>query len=247
MVIFLKKQINMQQGYSGSTVRRKGKLVEKVSSDQGFIASPERQQDLVALSRRLAVLPRIHSIASPSIFMEYVAGQEGLTKQNAARAGQALRLLHEQRGYPHPCMTGLDWLIGLANENLAQMSLSRRIPSEITGEYPPDALIHSEPTQLIEKRDGSIVFIDFEGIGMGSRYQDLGFIYWGAAFRDQPDLYTAFLQGYQEEAICIEEQHVKRLAGLISLAYVGFALAFAREEDAAKRLQLGLRLLEEAG
>jgi Ser/Thr protein kinase RdoA (MazF antagonist) len=100
---------------------------------------------------------------------------------------------------------------------------------------------------LIEKRDGSIVFIDFEGIGMGSRYQDLGFIYWGAAFRDQPDLYTAFLQGYQEEAICIEEQHVKRLAGLISLAYVGFALAFAREEDAAKRLQLGLRLLEEAG
>jgi len=152
----------MQQGYSGSTVQRKGNLVEKVSSDQEFIHSKERQKDLIALSRKIAVLPCIDHIASPSIYIEYVAGHEGLTKQNTPQAGKALRLLHEQRGYPHPCMTGLSWLIELANENLAQWNLSQRISFAVTGEYPHDALIHSEPVQLIEKNDGSVVFIDFE-------------------------------------------------------------------------------------
>jgi hypothetical protein len=237
----------LQQGYSGSIVQRKGKLVEKVSSDQSFIDSQERQRDLVALSQQVPILPRIDHIASPSIFMEYVDGQEGLTKQNAAQAGKALRLLHEQQSYPHACMTGLNWLIELANDNLGQMSLSQRISNEITNEYPSDTLIHSEPTQLIEKKDGKVVFIDFEGIGMGSRYQDLGFIYWRAILGDQPDLYTAFLQGYQADSICIELRRVKQLAGLISLAYVGFALAYAGPAEAEKRLQLGLRLLGKTG
>lgn len=237
----------MQQGYSGSTVQRKGKLVEKVSSDQTFIESPERQQDLVALSRQIPVLPRIDHIAGASIYMEYIAGKEELTKQNAQRAGKALRLLHEQRGYPHPCLTGVDWLIELANENLAQMSLSQRISTELAHQYPHDALIHSEPTQFIEKQDGSIVVIDFEGIGMGSRYQDLGFIYWRAFLEGDPERYTAFIKGYQSNSIQIELQRVKQLAGIISLAYVGFALAFAGAEEAAKRLQLGLKLVEYAG
>jgi hypothetical protein len=236
----------MQQGYSGSTVQRKGKLVEKVSSDQSFTESQERQRDLIALSQQLPILPRIDHIVSPSIFMEFVNGKEGLTKENAPQAGKALRLLHEQQGYPHPCLTGLDWLIELANENLAQMRLSQRIPFEFMDDYPNDALIHSEPTQLIEKADGMIVFIDFEGIGMGSRYQDLGFIYWSATLGDQPERYTAFIQGYQGDSIQIKLKRVKQLAGIISLAYVGFALAFAGAEQAEKRLQLGLRLWEEA-
>lgn len=140
----------------------------------------------------------------------------------------------------------MDWLIELANENLAQMSLSQRISPELARQYPNDALIHSEPTQLIEKKDGTIVFIDFEEIGMGSRYQDLGFIYWSTILEDQPEVYTAFIQGYQTEATPIALRRVKQLAGIISLAYVGFALAFAGTEEADKRLQLGLRLLEEA-
>lgn len=78
----------MQQGYSGSAVQRRGKLVEKVSSDQSFIESQERQQDLIALSQQVPVLPSIEHIASPSIFMEFVDGQEGLTLQNATRAGR---------------------------------------------------------------------------------------------------------------------------------------------------------------
>jgi hypothetical protein len=236
----------MEQGYSGSSVQRKGNLVEKVSSDLSFTGSIERQEDLTALSQKIAVLPRIDHIDSPSIYMEYVDGQEGLTIQNAQPTGIALRLLHEQRGYPHPCMTGLNWLIELANENLAQMDLSQRISFEVIHEYPNDALIHSEP-QLIEKKNGAIVFIDFEGIGMGSRYQDLGHIYYSAIKDDQPEIYMALIQGYQSDSMQIDMRRVKLLAGIISLAYVGFALAFAGNAEAEKRTQLGLRLLGETG
>jgi aminoglycoside phosphotransferase len=237
----------MKQGYSGSTVQRKRNLVEKLSSDQNFTESEERQKDLAALSQKIAVLPRIDHIASPYIYMEYVDGQEGLTKLNAQQAGKALRLLHEQQGYPHPCMTGLNWLIELANENLAQFNFSQQISIDVIGEHPSDALIHSEPVQLIEKNDGSIVFIDFEGIGMGSRYQDLGYIYYSAIKEDQPEVYTAFIQGYQSDSVQIDLQRVKQLAGIISLAYVGFALAYAGSAEAEKRLNLGFQLIGETG
>lgn len=236
----------MQQGYSGSSVQRQGRLVEKVSSDQSFSESQARQADLIALSRKLAVLPMIDRIESPSIFMEFVEGHEGLTLQNAPQAGKALRLLHEQAGYSHPCMTDLHWLIELANENLALMRVSQRIPLEVADDYPRDALIHSEPVQLIEKQDGSVVFIDFEGMGMGSRYQDLGFIQWHALKGNQPDVYDAFIRGYRSDPAEIDPRRVKHLGGIISLAYVGFALEFAGPEEAENRLQLGLRLIEEA-
>lgn len=236
----------MKQGYSGSTVKRKGNLVKKISSDLSFTQAKERQKDLMTLSQKIGVLPRIDHIDSPAIYMEYVDGKEGLTNQNALQAGKALRLLHEQRGYPHPCMTGLNWLIELANDNLAQMNFSQRISSEIENEYPEDALIHSEPLQLIEKKDGSIVFIDFEGIGMGSRYQDLGFIYY--AFQEnEPDVYNTFIQGYRSDSMQIEPRRVKQLAGIISLAYAGFALAYVGLAEAEKRMNLGIRLLVEVG
>jgi hypothetical protein len=230
----------MKQGFSGSTVQRKDNLVEKISSDQNFMHCKERQKDLIALSRKTAVLPRIDHIDNQTIHMEYVDGQEGLTEQNALRAGESLRLLHDQRGYHHFCMTGLNWLIEMANDNLARMDHSERISSEIESEYPCDALIHSEPNQFIEIKDGSIVFIDFEGIGMGSCYQDIGFIYYLMIKDDKPDVYNTFIEGYQSKPIQIEIMQVKRLAGIISLAYATFA-------EFEKRMRLGLRLLSETG
>ncbi len=235
----------MKQGFSGSTVQRNGILVEKVSSDQDFVNNKARQNDLIALTHKVAILPTIDHITGQSIYMEYIDGQEGLIKQNAQQAGKALRILHEQQNYPHPCMTGVSWLIELANDNLAQMNLSQRISTEVASEYPNDALIHSEPVQLIEKKDGSVVFIDFEGIGMGSRYQDLGFIYWHAINTDQQGVFTAFIKSYQSDAEQIDLQRVKQLAGIISLAYVGFALIHAGPANAEKRLQLGIRLFRE--
>ncbi len=228
----------MKQGYSGSTVQRKGHLVEKISSDQTFMHSQERQADLITLSRKLAIFPRIDHIDRQAIYMDYVDGQEGLTIKNARQAGKALRLLHDQRGYQHPCMTGLVWLIQLANENLARINYAQIISGGIEAEYPNDALIHSEPVQFIEKQDNSIVLIDFEGIGMGSRYQDIGFIYYCVIMEGKPEIYTTFLEGYQAETGQVELRRVKKLAGLISLAYACFA-------DFEKRMKLGLQLWSE--
>ena len=237
----------MKQGYSGSTVQQEGKLVEKVSSDRGFIRSKKRQRDLIALSHQIDILPTIERIEKKSIFMEFVDGNEGLTEKNAQRAGSALRLLHDQRGYPHACFTGLAWLIELANENLALFNDTRRISAEMIDNYPNDSLIHSEPGQFIEKKDGAIVFVDFEGIGIGSRYQDLGQIYYGAIKEERPELYTKFIEGYQSDPVQIDLARVKQLAGIISLAYGGFGLTFVGREEFEKRMRLGIRLLDETG
>jgi hypothetical protein len=231
----------MKQGFSGSTVRQVGDRVEKISSDETFSHSKERQDHLVTLSRHAAVLPRIYHIKDQVICMEYVQGEEGLTRQSAYNAGQALRKLHSLGGdYPYPCMTGLEWLIALANENLAQLNAGQRVNAEIGHEYPLDALIHSEPVQLLHKQDGSIVFIDIEGIGLGSRYQDLGFVYYCAIKENQPDLYDLFMQGYLHESDQVELSRVKHLAGIISFAYACFA-------DFAYRMDLGFQLCGEAG
>lgn len=213
----------MKQGYSGSTLRLIGDRVEKVSSDEVFAHSKERQAHLIALSRQTAVLPRIYQIKDQVILMEYVPGEEGLSRQSARAAGKALRELHGLGAdYPFPCLTGLGWLIELANENLAQMGSSQRIGPEIMQEYPTDALIHSEPGQYIEMQDGSIVFIDIEGIGLGTRYHDLGSIYYGAIVDGQPDTYDSFIEGYHEGADPIDLSRVKQLAGIYSFAYACF-------------------------
>jgi hypothetical protein len=227
----------MQQGYSGSTVRRSGDLVEKVSSDGEFCANPARQRDLIALSRRLGILPRIERIDGAALIMAFIAGEEGLTRANAARVGQALRVLHAERGYAHPCMTGMAWLLEAANARLGQISPGRQLPADFLAAYPADALIHSEPVQLIEQADGSIVFIDFEGIGMGSKYQDLGFVEYIAALQDAPEMFGAFLEGYGRAGLDL--RRMKQAAGVVALAY-------ARFYDAEKRTALGLRLLAEA-
>lgn len=228
----------MKQGFSGSKVQLVGNLVEKISSDESFTSSKQRQKDLSALSHKLDILPKIDHITGKSIFMEYVAGREEMTTDNALRAGKALRLLHEQTDYRHLCMTGLDWLIQLANENLAQCNGRYEDFSGFKGEYPIDALIHSEPGQFIEKEDGTIVFIDIEGIGMGSRYQDLGSIYYGTMTDENPGIFPAFMAGYQSTPIHIELWRVMRLAGLYSIAYARFA-------EYKKRVEFGLRLLDE--
>jgi thiamine kinase-like enzyme len=235
----------MEQGYSGSSVRRSGRLVEKVSSDEEFIQNKNRQIDLLALSQELAILPHVDRINGQSIFMEFVDGKEGLTLQNAVQVGKALRLFHDQRGYPHPCMTGVEWLIDMANTNLAEMHPDLRIPVEVMDEYPVDALIFSEP-QFIEKQDRSIVFVDFEGMGMGSRYHDLGHMYYRLVLEEQPEVYPVFLQGYQSGEVFIDLRRVKKLAGIIAFAYAGFGLTFVGPAEAEKRMRLGLQLYEES-
>jgi hypothetical protein len=221
----------MKQGFSGSIVQLNGNLVEKISTDKSFTSSKERQRDLITLSHKLGILPRIDHIAGQSIFMEFVEGKEGLTKQNAQQAGEALRLLHEQSEYPYPCMTGLDWLIQMAHENYGDKDFSG-----FKAEYPTDALIHSEPAQFIEKKDGTITFIDIEGIGMGSRYQDLASIYYISMIDEKLELFDLFIEGYQSRPVAIEPARVRKLAGLYSIAYAAFA-------ESERRIEFGLGLL----
>ncbi len=227
----------MSQGYSGSSLHRTGDIVVKASSDATFVQSEHRQKDLLSLSSKLDIFPRIHRINPPAIYMEYVEGVEGFTNTNAQKAGQALRRLHEQREYQHPCMTGLNWLVDMANSNLSQLVDAGQIGEELEAEYPCDALILSEP-QFIEKQDGSIVFIDVESVGMGSSYQDLAHVYFRLIKDDQPEVFTLFLEGYESGLQPVDLRRVKRLAGVIALAYAGFA-------EFEKRVQFGLKLLRE--
>jgi len=228
----------MKQGFSGSTVLLEDNIVEKISNDENFISSQERQRDLITLSQKIGILPKIERIAGHSIYMEYVEGLEELTEQNARQAGKALRLLHEQHEYPHPCMNGLDWLIQMAQESLAQINYDDKLFSGFKSEYRNDALIHSEPFQFIEKKDGTIVFIDIEGIGIGSRYQDLGFMYFITMKEEKPEVFASFISGYQSKPIDIEFAKIKRIAALIAIAYANFA-------EFEKRVEFGLHLMDE--
>jgi len=73
---------------------------------------------------------------------------------------------------------------------------------------------------------------------MGSRYHDLGSIYYGTMIDGQTGIFPAFMAGYQSTPIHIERWRVMRLAGLYSIAYAGFA-------EYPKRIEFGLRLLDE--
>lgn len=229
----------MNQGYSGSTLRRADDIVIKISSDEAFAQDRQRQEDLIALSQALDVLPRIHRIDPPALHMDYIDGHEGFTLDNARRAGEALRRLHDQPHFPHPCTTGIDWLVDMAKGADVPMDVRRWMDGAWEEEYPADALILAEP-QFIERQDGSIVFIDFEGMGAGSRYHDLAHVYFRMVDNMQLDVFAPFLQGYQRKSECMEMRRVVRLAGVVALAYAQFA-------EPERRVKLGVQLLHDAG
>ncbi len=229
----------MKQGYSGSIVRLVGDQVEKVTSDCALSQDMDRQTALIDLSRRTAVLPRISKVDGATIIMEFVGGNEGLTKLNAQQAGASMRLLHDLNGFSHPCQTGVDWLVLLANTNLARANCSTRVAPGLAQHFQNDALIHSEPTQFIDTNAGRIVFIDIEGIGRGSRYQDLGFIEYSTRLSESPEVLVSFMRGYLSPPIQLDRWRMRQMAGLIALAYSRFA-------DTEKRQALGLELMEEA-
>ena len=229
----------MKQGYSGSAVRLVGDHVEKVTSDRAFSEDMDRQTALIELSRRTAVLPRIAKVDGATILMEFIGGNEGLTELNAQQVGASLRLLHDLNGFTHPCLTGVDWLVLLANTNLAKANCSTRVAPELAQHFQNDALIHSEPTGFIETNDGRIVFIDIEVIGRGSRYQDLGFIEYSTRLSESPGVLASFMKGYLSSPIELNRWRMRQMAGLIAIAYSRFA-------DTEKRRALGLELMEEA-
>jgi hypothetical protein len=233
------RNTEMKQGHSGSAVTLAGDHVEKVTSDRAFAEDRDRQTALIELSRRTALLPRISQVDGATILMETIGGNEGLTEHNAEQAGTSLRLLHDLNGFSYPCLTGVDWLVLLANTALARANCSTRVAPGLAQHFQNDALIHSEPTQFIEANDGRIVFIDIEGIGRGSRYQDLGFIEYSTLLSGSPGVLVSFMRGYLSPPIALDRWRMRQMAGLIAIAYSRFA-------DTGQRRALGLGLMEEA-
>ncbi|MFB3880648.1 MAG: hypothetical protein ACE149_05260 [Armatimonadota bacterium] len=226
------------QGYSGSALRLVDGRVEKVSSCAAFVEDRSRQTALQQLSNRTRLLPSIVSVEGATMRMDFIRGSEGLTEHNAAQVGAALRSLHELRGFPYPAITGVDWLISLANDSLAQAKSPFRVSEDLQEHYPPDALILCEP-QFLQTEAGQIVFIDLDEMGQGSRYQDLGFVAYLTMVNQTPELLDLFLSGYQSSSLELNAWRIRQMAGLISLAYASFA-------DTGKRLALGLQLMHDA-
>ena len=224
----------MKQGYSGSQATRKRDLVVKKTSDVGFARDPDRQRTLKRLSGELEVLPTISDIKGDELIMEYIPGEEGLSTGNVESVGEALRYLHGQTGYPFPVSTGTGWLRELASQALSDRSIEPELLPDLTPDPGDNRLIHTEPVQVITKGNGTVVFIDIEGIGMGSRYQDLGFIYYSAALKENPALFELALSGYGSDGVDMKK--VNLFAGVIALAYSTFA-------ESTRRIDLGLRLL----
>jgi hypothetical protein len=224
----------MNQGFSGSQVTRTADVVVKKTSDTGFVLDSSRHRALQRLSHQQPFLPTIYDISGNELKMEYIAGEEGLSLQNARRVGMALKRLHNLKDYPFPVFTGSEWLHKLAEQALANHN--RR--AEWLPASPVDpgdlALIHTEPVQVITRADGTVVFIDIEGIGMGSKYQDLGFLYYTATYAGKPALFDEVLFGYGSARVNLTM--VVQMAGLISIAYAAFA-------DSETRIDLGLDLL----
>jgi hypothetical protein len=226
----------LTQGFSGSQVTRNGEFLIKLTSDEYFSKSKERQNALMALTKQLSILPTIYEINESQIKMEFISGFEGITVENALQTGLNLKLLHTQTCYPFPISTGTEWL---REKAIQAAPIKAKDTSAIDFKTFESnlVLIHGEPTQVINRPNGEVVFIDIEGIGMGSRYHDLGFVYYNASLGGEMSIFSNLIEGYGKDGIDISK--VMQFAGLISLAYSTFA-------DSEKRIELGCALLQKS-
>jgi hypothetical protein len=109
------------------------------------------------------------------------------------------------------------------------------LPKDFGRHYPIDATIHTEPVQVIHTPPGGIVFIDVDGIGRGSKYQDLGFVKYRCDLYQPEGTWAKFIEGYGHPTL--HNGRLERMAGVVALAY-------ARFYDKVKRVRYGLRQLE---
>ncbi len=150
---------------------RETDVVVKRTSDVGFVQDSDRHGALQRLSQQLLILPTIFDISGAELTMEYIPGDEGLSTKNAHVAGLSLKCLHGQTGYPFPVLTGVRWLREKARQVLSGHDIEQEAIPDLGVESSDIALIHTEPVQVISRADGTVAFIDIEGIGMGSKYQ----------------------------------------------------------------------------
>jgi aminoglycoside phosphotransferase len=179
-------------------------------------------------------MPHTQLLEDGTLEMNYIPGQEGTQGIDFSRFGQIVRQLHELDILAPPKDTGIHWLFDMARANLSDNTLDP-ILSQLVARLPDDAVVHGEIAQVIATPDGNLFIIDWDECGLGSKYHDLGFVYYTLALDGRVDeCYAPFLDGYG--AAGLDSALIPQVAGLIATAYAGFG-------DRERRLHIGRDLL----
>jgi hypothetical protein len=224
-------------GYSGSSVQRIDGIVRKQSTYLRRCPDyAERREFLNALSAAFPSIPNLRLFDEGLMEMDFIEGREGIEEIDFQQYGGLVRELHTIE-IPAPAKdTGLDWLVDLAVANLGQSEWQAGI--ELVRPFrglPADAIVHGEITQVITDATGRLYLIDWDECGWGSKYQDLGFVYYQLKLANRVDeCFAAFIDGYGQAGL--ELSLIPKVAGLIALAYAGFY-------DFERRIRIGQTLL----
>jgi hypothetical protein len=226
-------------GYSGSDLHLHKGWVQKRSSYLARCSEKdyrERAAFLLCLNAHFPHMPRINFLDKRVMAIKFISGWEGIEGLNFFRFGQVVRKLHNLEITGPLKDTGVDWLLELAKENLKRVGGKLNEPIlTLFQEFPEDTVVHGEITQVISRPDGELYILDWDECGIGSHYQDLGFVYYQCLERGIGEApFQDFMAGYADESVDIHL--VKVTAGLIALAY-------ARFYDFERRLELGRSLL----
>lgn len=223
----------MIQGHSGSVVRREGDVLVKENPWSPGSVGIGRVNALMAASKALDCLPQIYQVTPAKLRMEFIEGAEGLTAESAPALGKALRSLHEFTSFDLPICNGIPWLFGKANQTLGKIGRSA-LDGRAANLFGDDAVVHGEPTQVILTAEGSVRFIDFDGMGRGSKFHDLGFIRYSCDLYAGCDLWSVVLRAYNQPSL--PEEPIRIASGLVALAYSVF-------HDFQRRVDYGLQQL----
>jgi len=227
--------VQLLGGYSGSNLELEDGIVRKVSSYLRDCPDyPARQRFFQALNAAFPYMPHTQPLDGGILEMTYIPGQEGIQGIDFHTFGRIVRQLHELDIPAPPKDTGIYWLLELAQANLADDTLFPAL-SRLVAKLPDDSIVHGEITQVITDPDGNLFIIDWDECGLGSKYQDLGFVYYALTLDNRVDeCFPPFLDGYGTADL--DTSLIPQTAGLIAPAYAGFS-------DREHRLRIGRSLL----
>jgi len=192
---------------------------------------------LLSLNDIFPHMPRMNFLDHRVMAIKFIAGWEGIKGLDFSKFGRVVGKLHNLEITGPPKDTGINWLLTLADENLTRVGEKLDESTlKLFDAFAEETVVHGEITQVITRPDGSLYILDWDECGMGSRYQDLGFIYYqllecGLGL----DLFQDFMNGYADESV--DDSLVQATAGVIALAY-------ARFHNFERRIALGRGLLD---
>jgi hypothetical protein len=226
-------------GHSGSKLHLHKGWVWKRSSYLSRCSEKDyrlRAAFLLSLNAQFPHMPRINFLDNREMAIEFISGWEGIEGLDFSQFGQVVRKLHSLEIMGPPKDTGIDWLLTLAAENLTRVGGKLdETTLELFDAFTEETVVHGEITQVITRPDGSLYILDWDECGMGSRYQDLGFVHYQFLERGlELESFQDFMDGYADESV--NDALVQAAAGLIALAY-------ARFYDFERRIALGRGLL----